>query len=168
MTTFNGYVRLFRELLCWQWYQNPNVLRLYIHLLLKASFRDFDFEGRSYKAGELITNRKKLAEELGLSESQILTALDKLKSTGEIDIKSTNKFSVITLKNWAKMQGEQYFFASTSTTKEHQTDNKSTHLNNKNNVNNANKYNAHSRKGYDIYSGSIDWSKMDLIINGGE
>lgn len=76
MTTFNGYVRLFRDLLSWQWYENPNVFRMYIHLLLKASFKDFDFEGKSYKAGQLITSRKRLAEELKISQSQVLTALD--------------------------------------------------------------------------------------------
>ncbi len=167
MKMLNGYVRAYRDLLSWQWYKNQNVFRVYMHLLLKAAFKDFEFEGKAYKAGELITSRKKLAAELNLSESQILTALDKLKSTGEIDIKSTNKFTVITLKNWAKMQNEPYFFTPSSTTNQQQIDNKSTHLNNKNNVNNVNKYNARSRKENDIYNGSIDWSLMDMIINGG-
>ena len=168
MTTFNGYVRLFRDLLSWQWYENPNVFRLYIHLLLKASFKDFEYEGKSYKAGELITSRKKLSEELKISESQILTALDKLKSTGEITTKSTNKFTVITLKNWAKTQQEQYFFTASPTTIRQQIDNKSTHINNKKNVNNPNNSNARARgKKHNIHNGSIDWSTIDLIINQG-
>ena len=146
MTTFNGYVRLFRDFLSWQWYENPNVFRLYIHLLLKASFKDFEWMGKSYKAGELITSRKKLAEELKMSQSQVLTALDKLKSTGEISVKSTTKFTVITIKNWAKTQQEQYFFKGSSTTNRQQIDNKSTHLNNKKNVNNVNNSNAQARE----------------------
>ena len=40
MKIFNGYVRLYRDILFWQWYKNPNVFRLYIHLLLKA-FRSY-------------------------------------------------------------------------------------------------------------------------------
>lgn len=166
MTTYNGYIKLYRDLLSWQWYQNTNVLRLYIHLLLKASFKDFEFEGKPYKAGELITSRKKLAEELSLSEWQILTALDKLKSTGEIAITTTNKFTVITLKNWQNTGQEPNFFKARPTTNPQQKHNKSTHLNNIKNEKNVknNGSRARERKN-DIYNGSIDWSKMDMIIN---
>ena len=166
MTTYNGYIKLYRDLLSWQWYGNTNVFRLYIHLLLKASFKDFEFEGKSYKAGELITSRKKLAEELSLSEWQILTALDKLKSTGEIAVTTTNKFTVITLKNWQKTEQEQKFFKDKPTSNPQQKHNKSTHLNNIKNEKNVKNNSARPReKKYDIYSGSIDWSLMDMIIN---
>ena len=164
MTTYNGYIKLHRDLLSWQWYKNPNVLRLYIHLQLLASFKDFEFEGKSYKAGELITSRKKLAEELGLSEWQILTSLDKLKSTGEIAVTTTNKFTVITLKNRQKLDQEQNFFKARPTTNPQQKHNKSTHLNNIKNEKNVKNNGAHPREKYNIYNGSIDWSLMDQII----
>ena len=110
--------------------------------------------------------RKKLAEELSLSEWQILTALDKLKSTGEIAITTTNKFTVITLKNWQNTGQEPNFFKARPTTNPQQKHNKSTHLNNIKNEKNVknNGSRARERKN-DIYNGSIDWSKMDMIIN---
>lgn len=166
MKFFGGYVRLYRDITAWQWYKNPNVLRVYIHLLLKAAFKDFEFEGKSFKAGDLITSRKRLSEELGISEWQVLTALDKLKSTGEIEVNSTNKFTVISLKNWEKAQSEQYFFKPSPTTKPQQSHNKSTHNNNVNNVNNVKNNSAPAReKKYNIYDGSIDWSTINEIIN---
>ena len=165
MKILGGYVRLYRELTSWQWYKNPNVLRVYIHLLLNASFKDFEFEGKFFKAGEMITSRKRLSEELGISEWQVLTALDKLKSTGEITTNTTNKFTVITLKNWHKTQSEQYFFKPLPTTNPQQKHSKSTHINNKKNVNNVNNNYARPRKNANEgIIDSIDWSKMNEIF----
>ena len=59
------------------------------------------------KRGQLITGRKALAAQTGLSERQIRTALDHLKSTNELTIKSTNKFSLITIVNCGKFQDVQ-------------------------------------------------------------
>jgi len=165
MTNFNGYVRLYRDLLSWQWYCNENVFRLYVHLLLKASFKDFAYEGKQYKAGELITGRKKLAAELGISEWKIITALDKLKSTGDIAVKSTNKYTVITLKNWQETQQSPYFFTDKPTTNPQQKHNKSTHINKEKNVINVNNKSARARERKIFKYDSIDWSKVDEMIN---
>ena len=51
-----------------------------------------------------MTGRKVLSEQTGLSERQIRTALDHLKSTGEVTIKTTNKYSLITIVNYGKFQ----------------------------------------------------------------
>ena len=51
-----------------------------------------------------MTGRKALSEQTGLSERQIRTALDHLKSTGEVTIKATNKYSLITIVNYGKFQ----------------------------------------------------------------
>ena len=103
---------------------------------------------------------------MGISEWQVLTALDKLKSTGEIEVNSTNKFTVISLKKKKKAQSEQYFFKPSPTTKPQQSHNKSTHNNNVNNVNNVKNNSAPAReKKYNIYDGSIDWSTINEIIN---
>ena len=40
MHTNEGFVKLPRTLLDWRWYTEPNALRLYIHLLLKANFKE--------------------------------------------------------------------------------------------------------------------------------
>jgi DNA-binding transcriptional MocR family regulator len=151
----SGYVKLYRTLLWWQWYQNPNVFRLYIHILLKASFKDFNFEGKFYKAGSVITSRKKLSEELGISEWQVLTAIEKLRSTGEISVTTTNKFTVIYVNNWVKTQQEHYCF-----------ENKSSHPKKAKNPNNSNcKTGGVGKEKNPKENSSIDWALMDKIIN---
>lgn len=94
------WIKLHRKLLKWEWYSDINVTRLFIHLLLTANWKDGRFQGIEIPKGSLITGRKKLAKETGLSEQQIRTALTKLKSTNEITIKTTSKYSIISIQNY--------------------------------------------------------------------
>lgn len=99
-----GYVKFYRKFTKWEWYQDNNTKSLFIHLLLLANFEKKEWRGIVIDKGQLITGRKKLAKELNLSEQQIRTSLLRLKSTNNITIKSTNKFSIITVINWEKYQ----------------------------------------------------------------
>ena len=100
----NGFIKIHRKMVDWEWYKDPNTFRVFVHLLLSASYKEAEFRGHKIKPGQVVCGRKQLAEELGLSESAIRTSLNHLKSTNEIAIKSTNKFSIITIKKWRKYQ----------------------------------------------------------------
>lgn len=122
-----GFIKLHRKLVAWGWYQNYVVKDLFIHLLLNANFRTSTWQGQVLEAGQLVTGLKQLSADLGFSIQQIRTALNKLKSTGEITIKSTNKYSIITVVNWADYQSGEDFVTSKLTSKstnEQQTNNK--------------------------------------------
>ena len=88
----------------WEWYKDSNTKGVFIHCLLKANWKDGKFEGKVIKRGSFVTGRKKLAEELELSEQQVRTALKHLISTNEITISTTNKYSVITIVNYELYQ----------------------------------------------------------------
>ncbi|MCX5852963.1 MAG: conserved phage C-terminal domain-containing protein [Deltaproteobacteria bacterium] len=55
--------------------------------------------------GQFIFGRKAAAKELGLSEQEIRTSVELLKKADNLTIKSTNKFSVISIVNWTIYQG---------------------------------------------------------------
>ena len=57
--------------------------------------------------GQFVFGRKKASEETDLSEREIRTALAFLKNAGNLTIKTTNKFSIITIVNWITYQGEE-------------------------------------------------------------
>jgi hypothetical protein len=99
-----GWLRLHRQILDWEWYNEPNTFRLFIHLLLKANHKQNKWQGKTIEAGQLVTGRKQLALELKLSEQKIRTSLERLKSTNEITIKSTSKYSIITICKWETYQ----------------------------------------------------------------
>jgi len=98
------WVKLHTKLLNWEWYSDINTTRLFIHLLLKANWKDSRYRGYEVSRGSLVTGRKKLAKETGLTEQQIRTSLNKLKSTNEITIKTTKNFSIISIVNYEMYQ----------------------------------------------------------------
>ena len=99
-----GWIKLHRSLLDWEWYDDSNTCRLFIHLLLRANHKPKNWRGIAINTGQLLTGRKVLAEQTGLSEQQVRTSLNKLKSTNEITIKSTSHNSLITLVCWESYQ----------------------------------------------------------------
>ena len=102
---------------------------------------------------------------LWLSESSITRILKKLEETGDISLKANNKYTVITLLNWDKTQGNNYFFADKRTTNEQQENNKRTQYKKEKNVNNVKNNGARGRERKNIENGSIDWSQIDKLIN---
>lgn len=79
-------------------------MRVFMDILLNANYHDGEYMGHPVLTGQCVIGRKALAERLGISERSVRTALNHLKMTNEITIKSTNKFSIATIENWAKYQ----------------------------------------------------------------
>lgn len=102
----SGFIKVARGLRDWQWYSKRNMVAIWIELLLTAAFSDYYQDGILVKRGQVITGRKKLAEKLNISEQEIRSCLDRLKSTNEITIKTTNKYSVITIVKYDEYQGK--------------------------------------------------------------
>ena len=100
----NGYIKLFKKFINWEWYQNTNTKIMFIHCLLKANWEDSKYEGKVIKRGSFVTGRKRLAKELNITEQQVRTSLQHLQSTNEITIKKSNKYSVITVNNYDAYQ----------------------------------------------------------------
>jgi len=137
----SGWISLHRKLLDWEWYDDPNTMRLFIHCLLRANFESTKWRGHDIERGQFITSYATLSSELKLSPKQIRVALDKLKRTGEVASKSSSQHTVITVNNYLKYQdrgtlwGKQGANEGQAEGKRGATDNK----NNKNNNENKNK-----------------------------
>lgn len=113
----NGYIKLHRKLVDWEWYTDVNVKVVFLHLLLTANFKKNVYQGIEVLPGQTIVGTNALAVNTGLSRQQVRTALNKLVLTNEITIKSTNKFSLITIENWSSYQFENETSTNTSTNK---------------------------------------------------
>jgi hypothetical protein len=96
----SGYIKIYRKMLEWEWYDDINTFKLFIHLLLKANHSDNKWRGIQVKRGQLITSYDKLSKQTKLSQKKIRTALKRLKSTGEVASQSTNNYSIITINNY--------------------------------------------------------------------
>lgn len=92
-----SFITVDRKILKWEWYQDIKVFHLFLYMLLRANWEDGRWKGIDVKRGQLITGRLQLNKDTGLSEREIRTCLNKLKTTGEIAIKATSKYSIITI-----------------------------------------------------------------------
>lgn len=98
------YIKLYRKITDWEWYTDINTKVLFIHILLRASATGRRFRGEEVPIGSFTTSIEILASETGLSARQVRTALDKLKKTGEITVKTTNQFTQILVIKWGDYQ----------------------------------------------------------------
>ena len=95
-----GFVKFDRKITSWRWYCDANTARLFFHLVITANYKDRYFEDVVVKRGQRIVTISGLAKELNLSERNIRTALNHLKTTGEVTNRSTSKYTVITINNY--------------------------------------------------------------------
>ena len=99
-----GWIKLHRAFANWEWSDEPFMVSLFIHLILAASNRDTKWKGESLKRGQVIFGLSKWAKKTGISVQSLRTSLKKLESTGEINTKSTSKYTLITVCNYDKYQ----------------------------------------------------------------
>lgn len=94
------FVKLYRKFIYWEWFHDDKMVKLFIYLLVMASYKKNKYLGYDLERGQLITGRKRISKDTGLQPRSIRTCLNKLILTNEITVKSSNKHSLITLCNY--------------------------------------------------------------------
>ena len=120
----NGWIKIHRKILDWEWYDEPNTFRLFFHLLLKANHKPKNYRGTTIETGEVMTGLNLLSEQTKLSVRQIRTSLSRLKSTNELTIKTSSKGTIIQLVKY-----KEYQIVTSETTNQRQTNDKPTTTN---------------------------------------
>lgn len=104
MNNENGFIVLHRKIVNWKYYQNDSGFRLWIHILLKANWKDGYFKGQLIPRGSLATSLPTLVAETGLSESTVRRWLKRLENDGQIESKVNSHFRVIKVVNYNAFQ----------------------------------------------------------------
>lgn len=105
-----NWIKIHRKIFEWEWWDDIKTTHVFLTLLLLANHDAGSWHGVPIERGQLITGRLSLAKKTGLSLQEVRTCLTKLKSTNEITIRATNKYSVITITNYngyQKRKGKQ-------------------------------------------------------------
>lgn len=103
----DGWVKIYRSLLDWEWFYDDIMLRGWVYILLRASREDFVWKGIEIKKGQLVTSLSTMARDLRISVQQARRILTTLKSTNEITTKTTNKYTKITICKWGSYQDKK-------------------------------------------------------------
>lgn len=99
-----GYILLHRQMLEWEYADEPNVLATWVHLLLRAQHKDVRWRGMELRRGQVVIGMADFAQKVGISYQQLRSILKKLKINEQIDMKSTNKFTIVTICNYDSYQ----------------------------------------------------------------
>lgn len=100
----SGYIKLYRSLLNWEWYDDINTKTVFLHLLLTVSIADNQWHGITIKRGSRVSSYAILAKETKLSVDKVRTAIKHLETTGEITRCRHPKYTVFTVNNYDKFQ----------------------------------------------------------------
>ena len=144
-----GWIKLHRELLEWEWYSDHVVRSLFIHCILKANHKDNNWRGIAVKRGSFVSSYGKSSDELGYSVQQIRTALKKLKSTNYLTYETNRQHTVFQVVRY-----DEYQSPTNEPTDVQQTNNKRS-TTNKNDNNDKNDKNS-------CFPFDEFWEKYDL------
>ena len=130
----SGWIRIHRKFLDWEWFNKSEAVHLFLYLVLKANHKDGQWQGIDVKRGQFITSFGKVSTDTGISLQTIRTLLKKFEKTNEINIQTTNKFTIVTICKYECYQQENEP-TNTQLTNEQQTTNNqlTTNKNDKNN-----------------------------------
>ena len=100
----NGWVKIYRSMLYWEWADVPEMVALWVRLLIMATHEEQQWHGKTINRGQLVTTYLYLSEETGITMQQLRTCFDRLKKSGQITIETTNKYSIITICKYDSYQ----------------------------------------------------------------
>lgn len=160
-----GWISLHRKITKNPVWQDTNYLKLWMLCLLKATHTEHEQKVGNQmvklKPGQFVTGRTALAKEfnegmkpsLQVKELTLFRYLNCLEVVEMLNIKKTNKYSIVTITKWEQYQQNEQQMNNKRTTDEQQMITN----NNVNNVNNVNKEN--------IYSIFEHWNKQKIKVH---
>lgn len=107
------WIKLYRELLDSPIFQDAELLKVWMWILLKANYKKrksiFNKQVIELKPGQLIVGRKSAASKLNISESKFYRAMKTLQKLGSIEQQTNSMFTVVTVCNWEVFQDSDCF-----------------------------------------------------------
>lgn len=100
----NGFVKLFRKLIDWKYAQFPNAVALWVHILIRANWKDGYFMGHEIPRGSLATSMQGLAEQTGMNRSTVIKWIKRFEDDGQIECVRTQRFTIIKVSNYRAFQ----------------------------------------------------------------
>jgi len=104
----NGWIKIHRKLKDKGYYRKSQYVHLWLHLLLSANHETKEFMWNNniifIKEGQLLTGRKQLSHETGISQTTVERILKMLENGHQIGQQKTTKYRLITILNWTTYQ----------------------------------------------------------------
>ena len=149
----HGYIALHRKLLNSAVFADAELLKVWVWCLMKATYRDREVVHAKQivhlKRGEFITGRLVAKKELRMSENKYRQRIALLEKLGQICVKTTNKFSIISIVKYDYYQSDQIETTNKPPTNHQQTTTNNKDNNHNNNLQESMPWNKHSDEDFE-------------------
>ena len=109
----NGYIKLHRKLLDCPVFDNEKLLKVWIWCLFKATYKDRQVvignTVLNIKQGQFVYGRDEASKSLKIPHTSFSRYMSTLQNLDMLTLKSTNKWTLATIKNWDVYQNGQDF-----------------------------------------------------------
>ncbi|HWL13690.1 MAG TPA: conserved phage C-terminal domain-containing protein [Ureibacillus sp.] len=108
-----GWIKIHRKIVEHEIWNDVTTFRLFMLLLLKAAYQDFNYKGIELKKGEFIRSYSKLAEDLAykegrghktVSKNTVFKSIKKLIDNGMVTVRETELGTLFTVVNYEEYQ----------------------------------------------------------------
>lgn len=97
----NGWIKIPRNILNWEWWDKPEMIVLYLYMLSSANEEDSLWHSKEIKRGQFVTSLSSIERDNPkLTKKIIRTCLKRFQDAELISIESSNSHSVITITNY--------------------------------------------------------------------
>ena len=108
MISDRGYIKLYRSYIDWEWFSDYKTAHLWTYLLCRAQWEDTRWRGILIRRGQLLESLPNIALKTGMTVRSVRTALNHLKSTGEVTDEVTGFGRLITIVKYEEYQGQDF------------------------------------------------------------
>ncbi len=90
-------ILLTEDFLNWEWWGYKGMVSLFIYMLFKANTEDSEEFGQKVGRGSLLISVGNLCGKVNLTSAEVRLRLTKLEETNHITIKTSNRYTIITV-----------------------------------------------------------------------
>lgn len=102
----NGYIKIDRRIMEWEWWDDDNMLRLWLTILLMANWKDKEWRGKKIPRGSFWTSYRSLAKKTGLTVKQVRNGLGALERAHQVALQRAHDGTLITVEKYGDFQDE--------------------------------------------------------------
>ena len=133
-----GWIKIYRSLLDWEWFDDAETMQLFLYLLLSANYEDKKWRGIVVHRGEFVISLRSTAKRLKTTVQRLRTRLQKLEECGTISYRPTQRYTIVSIYNYDTYQdtqeGDQHTDNTLITHNQHTDNTLSTHSQHENNT----------------------------------
>ena len=109
-----SWIKVYRKFSEWEWHDVPNMVSVWVHLLILANYEDKQWHGITIERGQIVIGIESFSKTVGITVRELRTCIERLCSSNMITKKSTNKYTIITICNYDKYQSCDDVFGQTN------------------------------------------------------